>query len=293
MTKRIFLIILFFTIIVQIYAQEKITLWENGAPNALGSEDFDVPTLIYYPVQNKQAHTAILICPGGGYSHLAMEHEGSQVAEYFNKIGISAFVLKYRVCNKKQNCYHYPVPLNDANRAIRYIKANAEKYNIDSTKIGIMGFSAGGHLASSVSTHILDGNPEATDKLERYSTRPDFMILVYPVISFTTPYTHNDSRKKFLGTKNTIEMRELFSNELQVTYKTPPTLLIHANDDKVVPPENSILFYTALRKAGVEASLIIFPYGGHGFGMRQKNEYVDTWPEHCHKWLKIKGLIKD
>lgn len=258
-------------------------LWPEGAPGAQGTEDADKPSLtIYAAPANGRVPTGIVVCPGGGYSHLAMTYEGTQVAEWLNTMGISAFVLKYRLGPK----YHHPVELGDAQRAIRTVRAHAAEYGIEPNRIGIMGFSAGGHLAASAGTHFDAGIAQATDLIERQSSRPDFMILAYPVITLQDPYAHVGSRNSLLGPSPNPELVNLMSNELQVTTQTPPAFLFHTTEDQVVPVENSVLFYSALRRAGVKAEMHIYLQGRHGVGLAQTDPVLRTWPERLADWLK-------
>lgn len=212
-----------------------VLLWPNGAPGAVGDEDVDRPTLdIYLPPPAKATGTAVIICPGGGYIQLDMVHEGKEMAQWFNTLGVAAFVLKYRVGPR----YHYPAMFLDARRALRYVRAKAGEFGVAANRIGIIGFSAGGHLASTVGTHFDAGNPAAVDPIERVGSRPDFLILCYPVISFTTQYTHLGSRYMALGPHPDPQLMQNLSNELQVTPETP-TFLFHMADDKVVPPKTA------------------------------------------------------
>ena len=266
---------------------EPMPLWPNGAPGALGNEDVDKPTLTAYPAKGAGVvPTAVIVCPGGGYQHLAMVKEGSDIAIWLNHLGISAFVLKYRLGPK----YHHPAELNDAQRAIRYVRAHAADYNIKPDRIGIWGFSAGGHLASSAGTHFDEGNRSTSDVLDRQSSRPDFMILAYPVITFHDPLAHVGSRVNLLGKTPDPALVDLFSNEMQVTAKTPPTFLFHTTEDKTVPVENSIMFYSALRKAGVPAEMHIYLKGAHGVGLAPFDPVLRTWPERLADWMKVQGL---
>lgn len=266
---------------------EPMPLWPNGAPGALGNEDVDKPTLTAYPAKGAGVvPTAVIVCPGGGYQHLAMVKEGSDIAIWLNHLGISAFVLKYRLGPK----YHHPAELNDAQRAIRYVRAHAADYNIKPDRIGIWGFSAGGHLASSAGTHFDEGNRSTSDVLDRQSSRPDFMILAYPVITFHDPLAHAGSRVNLLGKTPDPALVDLFSNETQVTAKTPPTFLFHTTEDKTVPVENSIMFYSALRKAGVPAEMHIYLKGAHGVGLAPFDPVLRTWPERLADWMKVQGL---
>ena len=263
-------------------------LWPSGAPGARGDQDDDKPTLTPYVVaQGRGVGTAVIVCPGGGYEHLSMDKEGDQIARWLNSIGVTAFVLKYRLGPK----YHHPVELGDAQRAIRTVRAKAGDYRVGANRIGIMGFSAGGHLASTAGTHFDSGNEGAADAVERVGSRPDFLVLVYPVISFTTPYTHRGSLRALLGEQPDQKLVESLSNELQVTAQTPPTFLFSTTTDTTVPPENSVLFYLALRKAGVPAELHIYERGPHGVGLAQTDEALSTWPSRLADWLRVRGLL--
>jgi len=268
---------------------ETVLLWPNGAPDAKGDADNDKPSLtIYLPEKQDPVHAAVIVCPGGGYSHLAMGHEGEDVAKWLNSLGITAFVLKYR---HGGNGYRHPVPLEDAQRAIRYVRAGAEKWNIDPAKIGILGFSAGGHLASTAGTHFDRGNPQAGDAIDRVSCRPDFLVLCYAVISMTSDQTHKGSRNSLLGSSHDPELAKSLSNEMQVTADTPPTFLFSTNADTTVPAENSVQFYLALRKAKVPAELHIYEKGQHGVGLAPKDPILTTWKERLADWLKVRGLL--
>ena len=275
-------------------------LWSNGAPGAMQmteTESVDAnghihnvqtPTItVYLPDKDKATGAAVVICPGGGYWLLAINHEGRQVAEWLNTIGVAGIVLKNRV-----SPFKHPVPLTDAQRAICTVRFRAKDWNIDPQRIGIMGFSAGGHLASSAGTHFNKGKPDAADPIDRLSCRPDFMILGYPVISFTQPFSHFGSRDNLLGKDADPKLVELMSNEKQVTPETPPTFLVHANDDTGVPPENSIAFYQALRAAKVPVEMHIYLKGGHGFGMVKGScPAADDWPKRCAEWMKAMGFL--
>ncbi|MBW7990925.1 MAG: alpha/beta hydrolase [Planctomycetes bacterium] len=266
-------------------------LWADGAPGAKGSEDGDKPTLtIYRPPRGKATGAAVVICPGGGYGHLAMDHEGHQIAQWLNSFGVAGFIVKYRHSNSGAG-YGHPAPLQDAQRAVRTVRARAKEWNVDPTRIGILGFSAGGHLASSAGTHFQNRYSDAKDSIDKVSCRPDFMVLIYPVISFTEWCTHKDSRKNLLGTDPEQELVENLSNERQVTAQTPPTFLVHGNNDKGVPPENSIFFYLALWKAKVPAEMHIYENGRHGFGLGKKSGAVSSWPVRCEDWMRGRGLL--
>jgi acetyl esterase/lipase len=262
-------------------------LWPGGAPGAQGSEDIDKPTLASYLVpEGRGTGAAVIVCPGGGYVNLSMDKEGDQIARWLNSIGVSAFVLKYRLGPK----YRHPVELWDAQRAIRAVRAKAVEYRVLPDRIGIMGFSAGGHLASTAGTHFEAGNPQAADPVDRVSSRPDFLILCYPVISFGA-YAHQGSRRALLGDNPDPALVENLSNELRVTPQTPPTFLFHTNADTGVPSENSALFYMALRKAGVPAEIHIYERGPHGVGLAQTDEALSNWPARLAAWLRVRGLL--
>jgi len=262
-------------------------LWANGAPAAKGTEDKDKPTLtIYLPEKQANPTTAVVICPGGGYGFLAFDHEGHQIAKWLSSNGIAGIILKYRL---PAEGYKHPVPLQDAQRAIRMVRTKAKDWNIDSARIGILGFSAGGHLASTAGTHFDSGNESAADPVDRASCRPDFMALIYPVVTFKE-FTHTGSRNNLIGENADPALIDNLSNELQVTAKTPQTFLIHSNDDPHVPPENSINFYLALRKAKVPAEMHIYEKGGHGFGMGRPNTASMTWLSRMKEWMQDRGI---
>jgi acetyl esterase/lipase len=263
-------------------------LWPRGAPGALGDTDADKPSLtLYLPAADEATGTAVVVCPGGGYGALAMDHEGKQVAEWLNRQGIAAFILKYRLAP-----YRHPAPLQDAQRALRTVRARAKEWHLDPQRVGIWGFSAGGHLASTAGTHFDEGNPKADDPIAQVSCRPDFLILSYPVITMKLPTTHGGSRHNLLGDHPDEALVESLCNDQQVTAQTPPTFLFHTNADKAVLPENSILFYLALHKAGVPAELHIYESGQHGVGLAQKAPVLSTWPERLRDWLDGRGLLK-
>jgi acetyl esterase/lipase len=271
-----------------LHAQNTVLLWPGGAPGAQGSADEDKPTLTIYPATEHKVATGVVVCPGGSYAHLAMDHEGVQIAQWLNNLGISAFVLKYRLGMK----YHHPVELGDAQRAIRYVRAHAAEWGIDPQRIGVWGFSAGGHLASSTETHFDAGHADSADIIERQSSRPEFAVLAYPVISMHEPAVHKGSRDHLLGANPSPALLNLMSNELQVTQQTPPTFLFHTSDDEVVPVQNSINFYNALRKAGVPAEMHIYEHGKHGVGLAKDDPALSTWPTLLANWLAARGLRK-
>lgn len=268
---------------VALTASAQELLWPGGAPGALGTDDADRPTLTaYLPPPDRAAGSAVVVCPGGGYAHLAVDHEGRQIADWLNAHGVAAFVLNYRLGPR----YHHPAQLQDAQRALRTVRSRAKDWGIAPGRIGVWGFSAGGHLASSAGTHFDNGDTNAADPIDRVSSRPDFMILAYPVISFTTPYTHRGSLKNLLGDSPDPKLAEYLSSETQVTSQTPPTFLFHTNADAGVPAENSVLFYLALRKAGVPAEMHIYERGPHGVGLAQSDAVLRSWPDRLADWLK-------
>ena len=265
---------------------QEIPLWEGQAPGALGSEEADRPTLTIYRARGATG-TGVVVAPGGGYGALAMDHEGRQVAAYFNAMGVSAFVLKYRLGPR----YHHPVELGDAQRAMRLVRARAQEYGVNASRIGLMGFSAGGHLAATAGTRFDAGDASATDPIERASSRPDFLILGYPVITFESGVTHAGSVRNLLGENPDPKLIELLSNELHVTPQTPPTFLFHTNADTGVVAENSVRFYLALRKAKVPAEMHIFENGPHGVGLALGDPALGQWPVLLTNWLRGRGLL--
>ena len=249
------------------------------------------PQMWYYPTKEKKSPSAsILVIPGGGYKNLAFEKEGLKVAEWLNTLGINAFVLMYRTPYWEKGEFKKHVALYDAKLALRIIRYNASNWNLNPNKIGVLGFSAGGHLASTLSTQF-DYGKKSDDKFDEISSRPDFSVLVYPVISMRNAYTHKGSKQSLLGNNPNNKDVVMFSNELQVKEDTPPTILIHASDDQVVSPKNSILFYKALLKNKIPVSLHILDKGGHGFGLYQKKGSVKFWPEMVSEWFKQRGIL--
>jgi acetyl esterase/lipase len=264
-------------------------LWPQGAPGAKGDTLADRPTLTaYLPEPAMAVGTAVVICPGGGYGGLAVDHEGWQFARWFNSFGVAAFVLEYR---HRGRGYGHPAPLQDAQRAIRTVRAGADKWHIAPDRIGIIGFSAGGHLASTAGTHFDRGNANASDPIERVSCRPDFLILCYAVIAFEEPFTHRGSQENLLGANADAALVRSLSNEKQVTAETPPTFLFHTDEDKVVPPENSVQFYRALQRAGVPAEMHIYRTGPHGVGLAKGIPGTRTWPDRLKDWMQGQGLV--
>ena len=267
-------------------------LWPNGAPQAKGDADGDRPSItIYLPPKEKATGAAVVICPGGGYGHLAIDHEGHQIARWLNSFGVAGFILKYRHRNSGAG-YGHPVPLMDAQRAISMVRARAAEFEVDPARIGILGFSAGGHLASTAATHFHTGRTDTADAIDRVSCRPDFAVLVYPVISLTEWFTHVGSHTNLLGRDGDAELIRQLSNELHVTPQTPPTFLLHTNEDTAVPAENSVYFYLALRKAKVPAELHIYEKGQHGVGLGAAAGAVGTWPRRCEEWMRGRGLLE-
>ncbi len=267
-----------------------VFLWDSGAPGALGNEPADQPTLALYPLSaSGHPQAGVIVCPGGGYVHLSMAKEGTDVAAWLNHHGISAFVLTYRLGPR----YHHPVELWDAQRAIRYVRAHAAEYGVDPSRLGIWGFSAGGHLASTAGTHFDRGDNAASDPINRQSSRPDFMILAYPVITLEDPYAHVGSRTALLGEKPEPALVNMLSNEMQVTKETPPAFLFHTTEDRVVPVENSVRFYLALQKAGVPAEMHIYLKGSHGVGLALSDPVLHTWTERLYDWMKAQKIISD
>nr|WP_303652667.1 alpha/beta hydrolase [Paludisphaera mucosa] len=278
-------------------ASEVVKLWAQGAPDAKGTDPAkDVPTLsVFLPKPDVATGAAVVVCPGGGYGGLAIDHEGKQVAEWLNSIGVATFVLKYRLAP----AYREPAMLHDVNRAIRVVRQGAARWGVDPGRIGLLGFSAGGHLASTGGTHFDAGKADAEDPIDRVSSRPDRLILVYPVIAMATPYTHQGSNRNLLGEHPSEDLLKFYSNEQQVTPETPPTFLAHTNEDSAVPPENSLLFALGLRKAKVPLELHVFEKGQHGLGLGSgskehkiaPNPAFQSWPKLCEVWLKGQGFL--
>jgi acetyl esterase/lipase len=273
---------------IQVNAQstnQPIKLWPDAAPGAIGGEAVDVPTITpYLPPHDKATGAAVVVCPGGGYQMLA-DHEGRPVAEWLNSIGVAAFVLKYRIAPR----YHHPSPMLDAQRALRTVRARAAEWGIDPRRIGILGFSAGGHLASTAATHFDPGKADAADPIERASSRPDLVILIYPVITMREQ-THAGSKKNLIGDHPDPQLVALMSNDEQVTKETPPAFLIHTVNDAAVPVENSLLFAAALRKAGVPYEMHLYERGPHGFGLGANDPILSSWPQRCADWLRLHGF---
>ena len=272
-------------------AQQKpsdpLPLWPNGAPGALGKEPADVPTLTVYPAATGGPAPAIVVCPGGGYGGLAA-HEAEPIARWLNTIGVTGVVLKYRLGPR----YHHPAMLQDAQRAIRTVRARSAEWNIDPKRVGVLGFSAGGHLAATASTQFDAGKPDAPDPVDRLSCRPDVSVLVYPVITMTDPHTHAGSRRNLLGESPAKEQVEAMSAEKRVTKDTPPAFIFHTADDEPVPVENALAYASALRKNGVPFELHVYEHGRHGVGLATNDPVLGTWPARCADWLGRRGFGK-
>ncbi len=267
---------------------EPMPLWPDGPPGSAKDTPGPGPTLaLYLPPPEKATGAAVVICPGGGYSGLA-EHEARPIAEWLNGLGIAGVVLRYRLGPAN----HHPAMQEDAARAIRTTRSKAKEWGIDPGRIGVIGFSAGGHLASTIGTHFDAGNPESKDPIERASSRPDRMILIYPVVSMNPPYTHGGSRRNLLGADPSPELANSLSNETQVTKDTPPTFLAHTDEDGPVPAENSLNLALALRKAKVPVELHLFEKGQHGLGLGRDGFAFSEWPGLCARWLDVQGFLK-
>jgi acetyl esterase/lipase len=300
MKRKIVILALVFISLTTMAQDFKLKVWPNGAPDSNGittpEELYDgkrvrnvseAEIYVYLPKIGNNTGAAVVICPGGGYMIEAMDHEGYDMAEWLTTQGVAGIVLKYRLPYG-----HDQIPLEDAQRALRIVRQKAAEWGINPSKIGIAGSSAGGHLASTAGTKFDLGKPDSNDPLEKYSCRPDFMLLLYPVITFNEEFGHMGSRTNLIGAGNKWELVEKYSNELHVTAQTPPTFLILADDDGGVPPRNSIEFYLALKKYKIPAEMHIFRDGGHGFGMNKKNIPVDQWPNLFAQWMKAQGITK-
>src|ERR1700679_1173746 len=263
---------------------ETIPLWEKGAPGALGDAPEDRPALTIFRAAGVGG-TSVIVAPGGAYRNLSMDKEGRQVASWFNAMGVTAYVLKYRLGPR----YHHPIELGDAQRAIRTVRARAAEFGVKPDRIGLMGFSAGGHLTATAGTHFDAGNPDAADAIDRAGSRPDFLVLGCAVISFTQ-FAHKGSLLALLGENPDPKLVENLSNELQITAQTPPTFLFHTNADTTVPVENSVMFYMALRKAGVPAEMHIYEHGAHGVGLAPTDEALSSWPARLADWMRDREL---
>ena len=269
---------------------DRQTIDSSGNPVRYSYSFVSRPTLtVYQPPEGTANGTAVVVCPGGGYQHLAMTHEGSDVCKWLNTLGITAFLLKYRLPSDETMVDKSIGPLQDAQRAIQLVRQRAKEWGVDTGAVGILGFSAGGHLASTAGTHF---NRGVIDNPLRVSLRPDFMVLLYPVISFSDSIGHRGSRDNLLGKHPSSDLIQLYSNEQRVTDQTPPTFLIHAEDDKTVMVINSLYFYEALIKHHVPAELHVYPKGGHGFGMWNSTSGDDQWPDRLAEWMRVNGWIR-
>jgi acetyl esterase/lipase len=265
-----------------------LLLWPAGAPGAVGDSTADRPTITpWLPAAGRANGTAVVVFPGGGYAHLSLDREGAQMARWLNERGVAAFVVRYRLGPR----YHHPAMLQDAQRAVRLVRARAADWMLDPQRIGVLGFSAGGHAASSAGTHFDAGDPSGTDAVAHVSSRPDFMVLVYPVITMDPALTHAGSRRNLLGERPTPELERLMSNETQVTRETPPTLLVASTDDASVPVENSLLMYRALRAAKVPVELHVFETGRHGFALAPGDPSLSSWLTQCALWMTRHGWL--
>lgn len=289
---------------LQTFSQDTIIpLWpKDKIPNRIVSEEQEIhtygddllriskvqePTIeVYLPAKANANGQAMLILPGGGYQILAYDWEGTDIAKFLNGKGITGIVVKYRLPSAVSQKDKHLVPLIDAQRAMRLVRKNAKEFNIDASKIGIMGFSAGGHLAATLGTHFEDKVYEGIDEIDQLSARPDFMALCYPVISFKQMFAHQGSRKNLTGEESGPNIIAYFSNEEQVTDKTPPTFLLHAADDPGVPVQNSLAFFQALREKDVPATMHIYPEGGHGFSLARDNVHLRGWTERLFEWME-------
>lgn len=269
----------------------KVRLWPDGAPGAKGQDDKDQPFVYVWPAAKEKANgAAFVVCPGGGYGGLAADHEGTQVAKWFNGLGVSAFVLHYRLGT---NGYHYPIQLMDVQRAIRHVRANAAQYGIDPARIGVIGFSAGGHLSSMAATLFAEKPAGMTnDAVDQVSARPDVAAPTYPVISMIAASSHKGSRKNLLGPNDSDELARQVSTELRVTPQTPPTFLFQTDEDTVVPAENAVAFYLACRQNGVPAELHCYRPGPHGVGLFLGDPVLGTWSGHLRDWLRNQGFLR-
>lgn len=271
-------------------AGEWIPLWTEGAPGAKGTADHDVPALLAFPATpDNNTGCAVLVCPGGGYGGLAMDHEGHQIARWLNNRGIGAWILRYRLGSKG---YHHPIQQGDVLRGMRKLRALRPAHGVDSDRIGIWGFSAGGHLASTAATHFDNGQPDAADPIDRLSSRPDFAVLCYPVITMDASFTHAGSRRNLLGPNHdNAELVKLMSSEKQVTKDTPPTFLFHTTEDRAVPVRNAIEFYAALQQHKIPVELHVYQKGRHGVGLGGNDPVLSTWPAHLESWLQGNGFL--
>ncbi len=291
----------YFVMLIGFSQNEIIPLWNGDIPNSQKSADKEVilstdatrislvqiPTLeVFLPTKKSNTGRAVIICPGGGYHNVVYDWEGTDIAKWFNSKGIAAFVLKYRLPNTKSVKVSYEAPLQDAQRALRIVRSQSEKWQISPNKIGVMGFSAGGHAASTLGTQFNNPNKFKETTIDSISARPDFMILVYPVVTMKLDYTHKGSRLSLLGEHPSEALINQYSNELQVTPNTPTTFIVHSGDDTAVPVENSLNLYKALKDKGVKTEIHIYPEGGHGYSLALGKGYLQTWTDRLYDWLQ-------
>ncbi|SHM08472.1 alpha/beta hydrolase [Hymenobacter psychrotolerans] len=303
--KTIFSTLLMLAALPSALAQSTISLYSGTIPNSIATDlqeksitldnggvrvsNVVQPTLqVFRPAKDKANGTAVIICPGGGYARLSIDSEGSDVAKRLTEMGITAFVLKYRLPNDQTQPDKTIAPLQDAQQALRLVRQRAAEYGVNPARVGLMGFSAGGHLAATAGTHF---SRPATQDAPNTSVRPDFLVLLYPVISLSDSLMHAGSRNNLLGTKPAADQIRLYSNELQVTPQTPPTFLVHAADDTTVPVQNSLRFYEACLRHKVPAEMHLYPRGGHGFGLNNKTT-KDNWTERLQNWLDANGWLR-
>ena len=285
-----------------VFSQNEIVpLWDNEIPNSQKSDEVEiiekkeitriskvqVPTIeVYLPAERSNTGKAVVICPGGGYHFLSYDWEGTDIAKWLNSKGIAAFVLKYRLPNSESIKVSYEAPLQDVQRAMRLVRFHAEKWGVKVDEVGVFGFSAGGHLASSLGTQFDSPNNFKETEIDLISARPDFMALIYPVVTMKNDFVHKGSREALLGKNPSYELIEKFSNGLQVTKNTPPTFLVHSGDDQAVPVENSLHFYKALKDNDVKAEMHIYPSGGHGYSLAIGRGHLQTWTDRLYDWLQ-------
>jgi acetyl esterase/lipase len=284
------IVVLFVLHSVKVFAQEKIYLYPSTQQTTIEGVDKEPPFIEYHKANPDSVNgTAILVIPGGSYSHLADQHEGVDVAKFYNQHGFEAFVLHYRVNNAGQTGHRYPDQYNDVTTAMRIIKSRAKEWKIDPEKTGVIGFSAGGHLASTLGTMVMPGDRAAKNPADQFSTRPAFMLLIYPVISLNSKYTHKNSAEMLLGKTPDPKMLETMSTNNRVTSQTPPTFIVFSNDDDVVPVENGVMMYEALRKEKIPVSFHVYDHGGHGYGLAPRDPVLHSWTRLSVEWLTRLG----
>jgi acetyl esterase/lipase len=269
---------------------QEIRLWEGAAPASVGAAEKNIPTVTVF-LPEKSNGTAIVVCPGGGYGGLAVGHEGKDVAAWLNKRGITAFMLKYRIVQPDRPGPLQPAPMLDVQRAIRFVRAHAKEYGIDPQHVGVWGFSAGGHVASTAATHFDSGKGDGDD-VDKQNCRPDFAILAYPVVTMEQA-THGSSRKNLIGGNASQELKDFYSNEKQVTKDTPPTFLFHTEEDAAVAIANSRMFEEACKKNGVPVESAYYQKGRHGVGLAPGDPILSHWPEKLEAWLKGRGMLPE